>query len=112
VFLDLLSIKFLLDYSTRPLHFFGFLGLLAGGTGSFIATFLVLKKLLLHQQIMLQNGPLMIGAAVLFVTGVQLLCLGLVCEILSRTYYESQKKPIYTARLIRTRERQSTLAAE
>jgi glycosyltransferase involved in cell wall biosynthesis len=112
VFLDLLSVKFLLDYSTRPLHFFGFLGLLAGGTGGFIAAFLVLKKLLLHQQIMLQNGPLMIGAAVLFVTGVQLLCLGLVCEILSRTYYESQKKPIYTARLIRTRERQSTLAAE
>src|SRR5207247_8211150 len=87
VFLDLLSIKFLLDYSTRPLHFFGFFGLLAGGTGSFIGAFLILKKLLLHQEILLQNGPLMIGAAVLILAGVQLLCLGLVCEMLSRTYY-------------------------
>ena len=54
----------------------------------------------------------MIGAAVLILTGVQLLCLGLVCEILSRTYYESQKKPIYAARVIRSREPQSTLASE
>ena len=112
VFLDLLSVKFLLDYSTRPLHFFGFFGLLAGGAGSFISAFLILKKLILHQEIMLQNGPLMIGAAVLILAGVQLLCLGLVCEILSRTYYESQKKPIYAARVIRSREPQSTLASE
>jgi glycosyltransferase involved in cell wall biosynthesis len=112
VFLDLLSVKFLLDYSTRPLHFFGFFGLLAGGAGSFISAFLILKKLILHQEIMLQNGPLMIGAAVLILTGVQLLCLGLVCELLSRTYYESQKKPIYAARVIRRREPQSTLASE
>jgi glycosyltransferase involved in cell wall biosynthesis len=112
VFLDLLSVKFLLDYSTRPLHFFGFFGLLAGGAGSSISAFLILKKLILHQEIMLQNGPLMIGAAVLILAGVQLLCLGLVCEILSRTYYESQKKPIYAARVIRSREPESTLALE
>jgi len=112
VFLDLLSIKFLLDYSTRPLHFFGFFGLLAGGTGSFISAFLVFKKLMLHQEIMLQNGPLLITAAVLIIAGVQLLCLGLVCEILSRTYYESQKKPIYATRVIRSREPESTLALE
>jgi glycosyltransferase involved in cell wall biosynthesis len=112
VFLDLLSIKFLLDYSTRPLHFFGFFGLLAGGLGSFISAFLVFKKLMFHQEIMLQNGPLLISAAVLIIAGVQLLCLGLACEILSRTYYESQKKPIYAARVIRSREPQSTLALE
>jgi len=109
VFLDLLSIKFLLAYSTRPLHFFGFLGLLAGGTGSFLGAFLILKKLIFHQDILLQNGPLMIGAAVLILAGVQLLCLGLIGEILSRTYYESQKKPIYATRVIRSREPQSTL---
>ena len=109
VFLDLLSVKFLLDYSTRPLHFFGFFGLAAGGAGSVIASSLVLKKLIFHQEIMLQNGPLMIAAAVLILAGVQLLCLGLVGEILSRTYYESQKKPIYATRLIRSHEAQSAL---
>ncbi len=112
VFLDLLSVKFLLDYSTRPLHFFGFFGLLATGTGSVISVFLILKKLILHQGILLQNGLLMIGAAVLILAGIQILCLGLVCEILSRTYYESQKKPIYAARVIRSRAPQSTLAVE
>ena len=54
----------------------------------------------------------MISAAVLILAGVQLLCLGLVCEVLSRTYYESQKKPIYAARVMRSREPQSTLALE
>ncbi len=109
VFLDLLSIKFLLAYSTRPLHFFGFFGLAAGGAGSLISAYLVLKKILFHEQILLQNGPLMIAAAVLILAGVQLLCLGLVGEILSRTYYESQKKPIYATRVIRTHEAQSAL---
>lgn len=112
VFLDLLSIKFLLDYSTRPLHFFGFFGLLAGGAGSFISAFLILKKLILHESVLLQNGPLMIASAVLIVAGVQLLCLGLACEILSRTYYESQKKPIYATRVVRSHEPQPTLAGE
>src|SRR5262249_7454800 len=112
VFLDLLSVKFLLDYSTRPLHFFGFFGLLATSIGSVISAFLIVKKLILHQGILLQNGLLMIGAAVLILTGIQILCLGLVCEILSRTYYESQKKPIYAARVIRSHAPQSTLAVE
>src|SRR5262245_11081828 len=110
VFLDLLSIKFLLDYSTRPLHFFGLLGLVAGGAGSFISALLILKKLVLHESVLLQNGPLMIAAAVLMVAGVQRLCLGLACEILSRTYYESQKKPIYAARAIRNHAPQSSVA--
>ena len=110
VFLDLLSIKFLLEYSTRPLHFFGFFGLAASGAGGFLSAYLLLKKLLFHQQILLENGPLMIAAAVLILAGVQLLCLGLVGEILSRTYYESQKKPIYATRVVRTHESQSALA--
>ncbi|HVN80548.1 MAG TPA: glycosyltransferase family 2 protein [Terriglobia bacterium] len=110
VFLDLLSIKFLLEYSTRPLHFFGFFGLAASGAGGFLSAYLLLKKLLFHQQILLENGPLMIAAAVLILAGVQLLCLGLVGEILSRTYYESQKKPIYATRVVRSHESQSALA--
>src|SRR6266581_4204314 len=110
VFLDLLSTKFLLDYSTRPMHFFGFFGLLATGAGTLIDSFLVFKKLVLHQEIMLQNGPLLFAATVLILTGIQLLCLGLASELLSRTYYESQGKPIYVAREIRNHDAESVLS--
>jgi glycosyltransferase involved in cell wall biosynthesis len=112
VFLDLLSTKFLLDFSTRPLHFFGLLGLLLAGLGSFLGCSLAFKKLVLHQAIMLQNGPLMFAATLLILVGVQTLCLGLVAEILSRTYYESQAKPIYAVREIRMGSLPTTRAAE
>jgi len=111
VLLDLLSTKFLLDYSTRPLHFFGFFGLLATGSGTLMGCFLAFRKLVLHKAIMLQNGPLLFAATLLILVGVQILCLGLAAEILSRTYYESQGKPIYAARDTQSREPQSRLAA-
>lgn len=110
VFLDLLSTKFLLDYSTRPLHFFGFFGLLASGAGTLVGSSLVFKKLVLHEGVMLQNGPLLFAATVLILAGIQLLCLGLASEILSRTYYESQKKPIYAMRQIRSHAFELSLA--
>jgi glycosyltransferase involved in cell wall biosynthesis len=106
VFLDLLSTKFLLDYSTRPLHFFGLFGMLATGAGGLICALLVFKKLVLHQAIMMQNGPLLFAASLLIVAGIQLICLGLASEVLSRTYYESQGKPVYALRKIRSREPQ------
>jgi glycosyltransferase involved in cell wall biosynthesis len=103
VFLDLLSTKFLLDYSTRPLHFLGFFALLLTGTGGMMGSILVFKKLLFHES-MLQNGPLLFGATLFTLAGLQLLSLGLVSEIMSHTYYESQKKPIYTTRQIQSHE--------
>ena len=102
VFFDLLSTKFLLDYSTRPLHFFGFFGLLAAGTGTLMASVLLLKKLVLHQAVMLQNGPLLFASTIFILAGIQLVCLGLVSELLARTYYESQGKPIYVMRSIKS----------
>ncbi len=108
VLLDLISTKFLLDYSTRPLHFFGFLGLLATAAGSLIGFALVYKKLILHKEVMLANGPLLFAATVLILAGIQFLCLGLASEILSRTYYESQGKPIYAIKAIRSHELSST----
>ena len=108
VILDLLSTKFLLDYSTRPLHFFGFFGLLATGTGSLIGSVLAYKKLILHEEIMFENGPLLFAMTVLILAGIQLLSLGLASEILSRTYYESQGKPIYAIKAIRSHESPST----
>ena len=104
VFLDLLSTKFLLDYSTRPLHFLGFFALLLTGTGGLMGLVVLLKKLLLHQSVMLQNGPLLFGATLFILAGLQLMGLGLVSEILSRTYYESQRKPIYTTRQVQSHE--------
>jgi len=108
VLLDLLSTKFLLDYSTRPLHFLGFFALLLTGTGTLMGSVVILKKLIFHQSVMLQNGPLLFGATLFTLAGLQLLGLGLVSEILSRTYYESQKKPIYTTRQIQSHVRELT----
>jgi glycosyltransferase involved in cell wall biosynthesis len=110
VFLDLLSTKFLMDYSTRPLHFFGPIGLLATGSGSLIGCGLIFSKLVGHQATMLQHGPLLFAATVLVLGGIQILCLGLAAEILSRTYYESQGKPIYAVRETRTFDPQATIS--
>ena len=111
VFFDLLSTKFLLDYSTRPLHFFGFFGLLAAGTGTLMASVLLLKKLVLHQAIMLQNGPLLFASTIFILAGIQIVGLGLVSELLARTYYESQGKPIYVMRSIKSQDLEAEVDA-
>lgn len=98
VFLDLLSTKFLLDYSTRPLHFFGFFGLSAIGAGTLSGLFLLFQRVIAHEEILASNSSLTFAAIALIVAGVQIVCLGLASEMLSRTYYESQKKPIYVTR--------------
>jgi glycosyltransferase involved in cell wall biosynthesis len=98
VFLDLLSTKFLLDYSTRPLHFFGFFGLSAIGAGTLSGLFLFFQRVIAHSEILASNSSLTFAAIALIVAGVQIICLGLASEMLSRTYYESQKKPIYVTR--------------
>ena len=101
VFLDLLSTKFLLDYSTRPLHFFGLFGLTATGAGILTGFLVLFQKLIAHSEILAPNGSLTFAAITLVAAGVQIMCLGLASEILSRTYYESQKKPIYAIRTTR-----------
>ena len=111
VFFDLISTKFLLDYAARPLQFFGPLGLLSSGTGAGLAAWLLFKKLVLHRDIMTQNGPLLFAVTLLILTGVELLCLGLASEILSRTYYESQGKSIYAVREVRSHQPQELRAA-
>ena len=107
VLLDLISVKFLLDYSTKPLQFFGRFGLLGTGLGTLIGLFLLSKKLLLGEAILLKHGPLLLMAMVLILSGIQFLSIGLIGEMLARTYYETQKKPIYAVREIKTRRRQT-----
>jgi len=102
VFLDLICLKFLLDYSTKPLQLFGSWGLLSSAMGFAAGLFLAYEKFLLHVKIMQEHGPLLFASVLLIVCGVQLISLGLLGEMLSRTYYESQRKPTYSVREVRT----------
>jgi glycosyltransferase involved in cell wall biosynthesis len=99
VVLDLLTVKFLLSYSTRPLQIFGLLGLVMGGLGSLLCLWLAYVKYVHHQGI--ADRPLLLAAIVLLVMGVQFLMSGLIAEMQARTYHESQDKPTYVIREIR-----------
>ncbi len=96
VLFDLLTVKFLIHYITRPLHFFGLAGLVGIGAGSLIGFALLLKKILFGTHLFVVHGPLIVLGAVLFISGVQLIGLGLVGELLTRTYFESKEKPVYS----------------
>ena len=96
VLFDLLTIRFLLKYVTRPLHFFGPIGLLSTTIGMSIFLWLIIDKLAYGTDIFDKHGPLMLLGAVLILAGVQLVSSGLIGEMLSRTYFESQGKPIYS----------------
>src|SRR3979411_2183716 len=101
VFLDLIMVKFLLDYSTRPLQLFGLLGIGGAGLGFVVATFLVYEKLVHRVPIMTEPEQLMLLAVALLVSGMQFISLGLLSEIMARTSYESQNKPIYVLREVK-----------
>jgi glycosyltransferase involved in cell wall biosynthesis len=99
VMLDLLTVKFLLSYSTRPLQFFGLIGGMVGLLGAGISGWLAYQRLIGAES--LSNRPLLLLGILLIVTGVQLVTIGLVAEIQARTYHESQGKPTYVIREIR-----------
>lgn len=96
VFLDLITLRFLLGYATRPLHVFGGLGLGLSGLGILFGLYLTLVKLVLGQDI--GNRPLLLLAVLLVVLGVQMVSMGLLAEMVMRTYHEAQNKPIYAVR--------------
>jgi len=100
VVLDLLTVKFLLTYSTRPLQLFGLVGGSMTLVGALISAYLAFERL--REQISLNaHQPLLLLGVVLIMTGVQLMTLGLLAEIQARTYHESQNKPTYVIREIR-----------
>jgi hypothetical protein len=99
VILDLLTVKFLISYSTRPLQIFGLVGLLMGTLGAAALAWLGYVKYFQHEGI--ADRPLLQVGILLVFTGVQLLTMGLLAEMLARTYHESQDKPIYVIREIR-----------
>ena len=96
VLFDLLTIRFLLKYVTRPLHFFGPIGLLSTTIGMAIYVWMIIDKVVYGTHLFEKHGPLMLLGAVLILAGVQLVSSGLIGEMLSRTYFESQGKPIYS----------------
>jgi glycosyltransferase involved in cell wall biosynthesis len=102
VLFDLLSIGFLLKYVTRPLHFFGPVGLLSTALGFLINLWMIIEKVIYGTDLFDKHGPLMILAAILILAGIQLISSGLIGEMLSRTYFESQGKPIYAIEKIIT----------
>lgn len=96
VILDLLTVKFLLDYATRPIQLFGLLGLLAFTSGSVLGFYLAIVRLFFNQP--LGDRPLLLLAVLLVVIGVQLIIMGLLGELVVRTYHETQGKPIYVVK--------------
>jgi glycosyltransferase involved in cell wall biosynthesis len=99
VLLDLLTVSFLLSYSASPMQLFGGLGLAAFGLGTVLGLYLVVEKYIFSKSI-LGRTPLLLLTVLLIVTGVQLVTMGLLAELISRTYHETQNKPIYAVREI------------
>jgi glycosyltransferase involved in cell wall biosynthesis len=98
VLLDLLTVRFLLSYSTRPIHIFGGLGLISFAVGIGLGGYLSFVKFALGQDI--GGRPLLLLAILLMVLGVQLISMGLLGELVVRTYYEVLNKPTYAVREI------------
>jgi glycosyltransferase involved in cell wall biosynthesis len=98
VILDLLTVKFLLSYASKPIQMFGLLGLGAGSVGLGIGGYLTFIKLAFGAQI--GQRPLLVLAVLLILVGVQLIVMGLLGEMLVRVYHESQQKPIYMVKRV------------
>lgn len=96
VILDLITVKFLLRFHARPLHFFGMPGLALGGVGGLMLAYLTLGRLFFGMS--LSDRPILIFAFMLIIIGLQFILFGLIGEMQTRTYYESQNKPIYHVR--------------
>ncbi len=98
VVLDLITVKFLQSFSTKPIQFFGPVGVLSGFLGFFILFYLSADKLFFGRDI--GGRPLLLLGALLIIVGIQLIGMGLLGEMLVRVYHESQRKPIYVIKKI------------
>lgn len=98
VVLDLITVKFLQSFSTKPIQFFGPMGLISGLLGFIILLYLTAEKLIFSEPI--GGRPLLLLGALLVIVGIQMIGMGLISEILVRVYHESQRKPIYVVKKI------------
>ena len=98
VVLDLLTVKFLLSYATRPIQVFGLMGVICGGIGFLIALIMTFQRQFMG--VPLSDRPLLFLAVLLIFIGIQFVSLGLIAELQARTYHESQNKPVYFVKTV------------
>lgn len=98
VILDLITVKFLLSYSGRPLQFFGLFGMVSVFLGFLIGFIMLIQKFFYH--VAMSDRPLLLLAIMLVFIGFQFITVGLLGELTTRTYHESQNKPIYNIRKV------------
>jgi glycosyltransferase involved in cell wall biosynthesis len=99
VMLDLITVKLLGSYSTKPMYFFGFAAFGLWALAMLLAAIVLIQKLL-PPYVYAHNNPLLLLSVVLFIVGVQFILMGLLAELAIRTYHESQHKPTYVVREI------------
>jgi glycosyltransferase involved in cell wall biosynthesis len=110
VLFDILTIRFLLKYFTRPMHFFGAIGLAGTVSGGAMLGYCLLVKLLNWQlDIIGEHGPLLLAGALLLMAGLMMFSTGLIGELVIRTYFESQNRRIYAVREILTQKRRESV---
>jgi glycosyltransferase involved in cell wall biosynthesis len=100
VIMDLVTVKFLLSYMTRPLHLFGLAGLVLFGLGCVTELYVLARKVFSGVHVMTAHGPLMILGVVLLLMGMLCFMTGLLGEVLIRTYHEATGRSIYTVRKV------------
>jgi glycosyltransferase involved in cell wall biosynthesis len=111
VFFDLITIRFLLRYLSRPLHFFGSVGMISILAGCAVAGWLVSEKVLHQADVMTQHGPLIIFASVLLLGGMNMLAVGLLGEMQVRHYHEPTRRAPYSVeRLLRAQSEESAIS--
>jgi len=96
VILDLITVKFLSSYSNKPIYLFGGTGAVLMGLGTLVLFYLFIRRVFFAISVL--GSPLFISSLMIFVLGFQSVLMGLIAELLVRTYHESQNKPIYTIR--------------
>jgi len=110
VFFDLLTIRFLLRYMTRPLHFFGTFGALSMLAGTGLAAWLLILKVITSQHVMELHGPIFVIAGILILAGIQMMGIGLLGELQVRHFYTaSHRAPYAVDRILRLRSEESLL---
>jgi len=111
VFFDLITIRFLLKYLSRPLHFFGTFGMISIVCGFGVAGWLGFEKLMHQADVMTKHGPLMIFGAVLFLAGLNMLAVGLLGEMQVRHFHEpGHRAPYSVERVLRAQSEESTIS--
>jgi glycosyltransferase involved in cell wall biosynthesis len=109
VLFDILTIRFLLKYFTRPMHFFGTLGLAGTSLGGLILAYCAADKLIYGHDLVLEHGPLMMAGGLLLLAGLMMFTTGLLGEVMIRTYFESQDRRIYAIREILTQKKRGVV---